>query len=127
MSDIKKLTEQQAKLQKQLNNKRNQINALKKKIEKDRVHKMCEVAGFLFTEIAGWKGEHYNDYQNLDLESFKECCLKNKDTLARALKGERKPNTTQNPGSNLPNNAVLEQKRINTQPTPIQDYSQNRY
>lgn len=127
MSDIKKLTEQQAKLQKQLNNKRNQINALKKKIEKDRVHKMCEVAGFLFTEIAGWKGEHYNDYQNLDLESFKECCLKNKDTLARALKGERKPNTTQNPGSNLPNNAVLEQKRINTQSTPIQDYSQNRY
>ncbi|MBC9722058.1 MAG: hypothetical protein H9W82_12355 [Lactobacillus sp.] len=53
MSDIKKITEEQAKLQKQINNKRNKINALKKKIEKDRVHKMCEVAGFLFTEIAG--------------------------------------------------------------------------
>ncbi len=116
MSDIKKITEEQAKLQKQINNKRNKINALKKKIEKDRVHKMCEVAGFLFTEIAGWKGEHYNDYQNLDLENWKAFCLHNKDLFAKALKGETTTNNTQNQGSNLPNKSVLSDNSTNTPP-----------
>ncbi|MBC9710000.1 MAG: hypothetical protein H9W80_12365 [Enterococcus sp.] len=33
-----------------------------------------------------------------------------------ALKGKRPTQNSQNQGSNLPNNAGLEQKRVNTQP-----------
>ena len=118
IEDLKKIQEEEEKLKKQINVRRNKINAYKKKIEKDRVHKMCEVAGFLFTEIADWKGENYNDYINLDLEYFKKFCLKNKEYLKQALLG--KP--TQKQSSNSPYNAVSEQKGTNTQPNNI--YSQ---
>ena len=82
---VDELKAQEEKLNQKIKKLQIQKQNFRKKQEKERTHLMCQMAGYVLTDILGYKDENYCNWANIKLEDWQEFCNKYKTQIISSL------------------------------------------
>lgn len=79
MTNISNLTEKQ--LQQRIERLNRERYKLRQRNERERTHLMCQMAGYVLTDILNYTEEDLYNFQDFSLEKWQQFCNKHKDEI----------------------------------------------